>query len=54
MSVVVRRTGYSYTWICKIPVTREGKKEPCNHTQVAATEQEARQEYDSHKKTVKH
>lgn len=46
MSVVIRRTGYSYTWICKVKVG----KEPCNHTKAAATEGEARTEYEKHKK----
>ena len=55
MSVIVRRTGYSYTWICKvIPKNWAGALtgKPCNHSGVADTEAEARAAYQAHKKTA--
>ncbi len=54
MSVVIRKTGYSYTWICKVPVKNaEGKMVPCNHTEVVAEEGDAAPEYEKHKKKTK-
>lgn len=51
VSVVIRRTGYSWTWICKVPVkNKDGKMEPCNHTEVVADKGEASPEYEKHKK----
>lgn len=53
MSVVIRRQGYAYVWICKVPVMRDGKKVPCNHQAACATEEEAGPAYEAHKKTAK-
>lgn len=46
MSVVIRKSGYAYTWICKVKVF----KKPCNHTQAASTEEDAKKAYAAHKK----
>lgn len=48
MSVVIRKTGYSYTWTCKVIVDTK----PCNHVAVATSEQEAKDAYAAHKKTA--
>lgn len=53
MSVVIRRQGYAYVWICKVPVMKNGKNEPCNHQDVVESEEVAKSEYDKHKKTTK-
>jgi hypothetical protein len=51
VSVVIRRSGYAYTWICKVPVKQpSGKTKVCNHTEVVNSEQEATRAYDAHKK----
>lgn len=55
MSVIIRKTGYSYTWTCKvIPNTVAGllTGKPCNHSAVAATEAEAAAAYRAHKRTA--
>lgn len=49
MSVVIRRQGYAYTWTCKVKIG----KQPCNHSAAAATEEEARRAYETHKKTTR-
>lgn len=46
MSVVIRKSGYAFTWICKVKVF----KQPCNHTQGASTEEDAKKAYEAHKK----
>lgn len=46
VSVVIRKSGYAYTWICKVKVF----KKPCNHTQAASTEEDAKKAYAAHKK----
>lgn len=46
VSVVIRKSGYAYTWICKVKVF----KKPCNHTQAASTEEDAKKAYEAHKK----
>lgn len=53
VSVVIRKSGYAWTWICKVPVTRKGKKEPCNHTEVVSNKDEAGPAYEKHKKTAR-
>lgn len=53
MSVVIRKQGYAFTWICKVPVMRDGKRQPCNHQAVAESGAVAQAEYDKHKKTTK-
>lgn len=55
MSVIIRRTGYSYTWTCKITLKALPgfKGTICNHTAAAATEAEAKAAYAAHKKTAK-
>lgn len=50
MSVIIRRTGYSYTWTCRV-IPKNATK-PCNHVAVANTEQEAKDAYKAHKKTA--
>jgi len=52
VSVVIRKSGYAWTWVCKVPVTRNGKKVPCNHQAVVATKAEAESDYAKHKKTA--
>ncbi len=51
MSVVIRKSGYAWTWICKVMVKNlAGKKVPCNFADAAATEEDARAAYEAHKK----
>lgn len=53
VSVVIRKSGYSWTWICKVPVMKGGKKVSCNHQDVVESEAVAKAEYAKHKKTAK-
>lgn len=54
MSVVIRKSGYAWTWICKVPVKQpDGKMKVCNHTEVVSTEEEAGPAYKAHKKKAK-
>lgn len=53
VSVVIRKQGYAYVWICKKPVMRGGRKEPCNHQDVVESEAVANAEYEKHKKTTR-
>lgn len=52
MSAIIRKSGYSYTWICKVMVPTVGSKRkiPCNLTDIAATEEDARAAYEAHKR----
>lgn len=52
MSVVIRKVGNAAQWTCTVVVKRDGKKQPCRHVAVADTEENARKEYDAHRKQV--
>jgi hypothetical protein len=53
VSVVIRKSGYAWTWICKVPVERNGKMVPCNHQDVVESKGVAQSEYEKHKKTTR-
>lgn len=54
MSVVIRKSGYAWTWICKVHVLQpDGKTKVCNHTDVVESKEVASAEYEKHKKTTK-
>lgn len=48
MTVIIRNSGYAYLWTCKTMVNRDGKLEPCDIFDVAATEKEAVKAYEKH------
>lgn len=52
VSVVIRKVGNAAQWTCTVIVKRDGKKQPCRHVAVADTEENARKEYDAHRKQV--
>ena len=53
MTVIIRNSGYAWLWTCKTMVMRDGKLQPCEIFDVAATEVDAKKAYASHKKTAK-
>jgi hypothetical protein len=52
MAVIIRKSGYAWTWTCTTPVRNTFGLKRCNHSAVAATEAEARAAYERHKKTT--
>jgi len=53
MSVVIRKVSGAAQWTCTVLTDKGGKrKEKCGHMAVADTEQNARTEYEAHKKQV--
>ena len=50
VSVVIRKSGYAYMWVCKIKVQRLTGPESCDYTDIEATEAEAHAAYDKHKR----
>lgn len=53
MTVIIRKQGYAYVWTCRTLVNRNGKMEPCNHSDVVESEKVAHSEYERHKKITK-
>ena len=52
VSVIIRNVSNASQWTCIVTVKRDGKKQPCHHTSVADTEENARKEYEAHRKQV--
>jgi hypothetical protein len=52
MSVVIRNVGGASQWTCTVVVGTGRDKKPCLHKGVADTEQNARREYEAHKRQV--
>jgi hypothetical protein len=52
MSVVIRNVSNAAQWTCTVVVKRDGKKQPCRHKGVSDTEENARKEYEAHRKQV--
>ena len=51
MSVVIRKSGYSYTWICKVKIPGLYRRRvSCDFMDTAATEEDARAAYEAHKR----
>jgi hypothetical protein len=52
MSVVIRNVSGAFQWTCTVVVGEGRNKRPCRHMNVADTEQNARREYEAHKRQV--